>query len=239
MMEQQQQYSCYDCVNDNCLIRKYVSVDTMQPFIAQKNTFQCNQNQQFILEGAPVSGLYFIYAGSVKVFKQTTNTDSQIIRFSKNGEIVGHRGFGTSFVYDISATALTDTILCHFPTQMLIDMLHQTPPLMYDFMLFYADQLQKSEANAKRFTKMSVRDKVVNGLLFIYRKFGQTDGYFNITLSRKDIADFAGTSQEQAIRMISTLKKEGLLIAKAKKLGIPDLKKIEAGLNETGSFLEG
>lgn len=233
------QYTCYECVNHNCLINKYVQVESMQPFIAQKNTFHCKKNQQFILEGAPVNGLYFIYDGSVKVYKQTTNADSQIIRFSKYGEIVGHRGFGTSFVYDISASALSDTIMCHFSTQVIVDMLHQTPPLMYDFMLFYADQLQKSEANAKRFSKMSVRDKVVNGLLFIYRKFGQTDGYFNITLSRKDIADFAGTSQEQAIRMISALKKEGLLIAKAKRLGIPDLNKIEAGLNETGSFLEG
>ena len=37
----------------------------------------------------------------------------------------------------------------------------------------------------------TVRDKVINGLLFIKRKFGQSDGFFNLTLSRKDIAEFA------------------------------------------------
>jgi cAMP-binding proteins - catabolite gene activator and regulatory subunit of cAMP-dependent protein kinases len=232
-------YLCRECANTNCLIHRNVECETMQSYIDQKSTFTCKQNQQFILEGAPVNGLYFIYDGSVKVYKQITDSDSQIIRFSKNGEIVGHRGFGTSFVYDISASALTDTVLCHFATPVIVDMLHQNPPLMYDVMLFYADQLQKSEANARRFTRMSVRDKVINGLVFIYKKFGQTDGFFNITLSRKDIADFAGTSQEQAIRMISSLKKEGLLVAKAKRLGIPDLGKIESGLTESGSFLEG
>jgi DNA-binding IscR family transcriptional regulator len=39
-------------------------------------------------------------------------------------------------------------------------------------------------------------------------------------LSRRDIAEFAGTSTGQVIRVISTLKKEGLLIAKGKKPGM-------------------
>ena len=211
----------------------------MQTYIKQKSSFACQTGQQFILEGAPVSGLYFIYKGSVKVYKQTDEKNIQIIRFSKDGEIVGHRGFGTNYVYDISASALSNSVLCHFSTDVLIEMLHKTPELMFDFMLFYADQLQKSEANAKRFGKMTVRDKVINGLLFIKRKFGQSDGYFNLILSRKDIADFAGTSQEQVIRVISALKKEGLLITKGKKIGVPDIPKIEAELSEIGYFLEG
>lgn len=173
------------------------------------------------------------------VYKHTANTDSQIIRFSKDGEIVGHRGFGTSYVYDISASALSDTILCNSPTNILIDILHKAPPLMFDFMLFYADQLQKSEANAIRFAQMSVREKVINGLLFISHKFGQTDGLINIFLSRKDIADFAGTTTDQVIRVISSLKPEGLLISEGKSLGIPNVSLLEAQLNHLDPFLEG
>ena len=232
-------YNCYSCANDNCLIKKHIHEEAIKPYLEKKNTFACHKKQQFILEGAPVNGLYFIYEGCVKVYKQTANKDSQIIRFSKNGEIVGHRGFGTNYVYDISASALTDSVLCNFSSETLIDMLHKAPTLMFDFMLFYADQLQKSEANAKRFAQMSVREKVINGLLFIMQKFGQTDGFINITLSRKDIADFAGTSTDQVIRAISALKKEGLLRAKEKKLGIPDIEKFKHQIKETQYFLEG
>lgn len=231
--------NCETCENAGCIIKKHVEAQVLKPFLSKKHMFKCPKGQQFILEGAPVSGLYFIYEGAVKVYKRTAALESQIIRFSKNGEIVGHRGFATNYVYDISADALTDTVLCHFPSDDLIEMMHQHPPLMFDFMLFYADQLQKSEANAIRFGKMTVREKVVNGLLFIKKKFGQTDGFINIVLSRKDIADFSGTSQEQVIRTISTLKKEGLLVAKGKNLGIPDLPKFEAELTAGGYFLEG
>lgn len=230
---------CPACCNENCLIKKHSNLETVQPYLKLKNTFRCNNGQQFILEGAPVSGLYFIHSGFVKVYKHTANKDSQIIRFSKEGEIVGHRGFGTNYVYDISASALSDAILCNFTSEVLIEMLHKAPPLMFDFMLFYADQLQKSEANAKRFAQMSIREKVINGLLFIYRKFGQSEGYINIVLSRKDIADFAGTSMDQVIRVISALKKEGLLSVAGKKLGITDVPKFEAELNDIHYFLEG
>jgi CRP-like cAMP-binding protein len=235
----QKDFYCQSCTNTSCLIRKNIHDEAILPYLQKKNTFPCRKGQQFILEGAPVSGLYFIYQGSVKVYKQTAKANSQIIRFSKDGEIVGHRGFGTSYVYDISAAALTDSILCNFPTDVLIEMLHEAPPLMFDFMLFYADQLQKSEANAKLFAQMSVREKVINGLLFIEHKFGQTDGFINITLARKDIADFAGTSTDQVIRVISALKKEGLLVAKGKKLGIPNLATFKTQLKETQYFLEG
>lgn len=231
--------SCQNCKNKNCLINKHSANSEIKSFLEKKNTFRCHTDQQFILEGAPVNGLYFIYKGCVKVYKHTANLDSQIIRFSKEGEIVGHRGFGTNYVYDISASALSDTVLCNFSTEVLIEMLHKIPALMFDFMLFYADQLQKSEANAKRFAQMNVREKVINGLLFIERKFGQTDGVINITLSRKNIADFAGTSTDQVIRVISKLKKEGLLTAKGKKLGIPNIINFEKQLHETRYFLEG
>ncbi len=230
---------CTACNNENCLIKKHCYSEAVQPYLKLKNTFKCNKGLQFILEGAPVNGLYFIYRGDVKVYKHTANMDSQIIRFVKEGEIVGHRGFGTNFVYDISASALSDTYLCNFSTDVLIEMLHKEPPLMFDFMLFYADQLQKSEANAKLFGQMSVREKVVNGLLFIYRKFGQSEGYINIVLSRKDIADFAGISIDQVIRVISALKKEGLLVVSGKKLGIANLTRFEAELGDTHHFLEG
>lgn len=230
---------CSQCGNDLCLIKKHCQNKKLQTFLAAKNMFSCKAGQQFILEGSPVYGLYFIYQGVVKVHKNTQHSSTQIIRFSKAGEIVGHRGFGTSYVYDISASAIENTVLCNFSTAVIIEMLHKVPELMFDFMLFYADQLQKSEANAKHFARMSVREKVLSGLQFIANKFGQEQGFITVPLSRKDIADFAGISTDQAIRVISALKKEGILLIEGKKIGICPTNPTDAGSEVVSYYLEG
>ena len=98
-------------------------------------------------------------------------------------------------------------------------MLHEIPNLTFDLMLFYAEELNRSETKVRKFAQMTVREKVIDSFLYINRKFGQTDeGFFNIQLPRKDFADFAGTTEEQVIRIISSLKKENLLITKGKKI---------------------
>lgn len=214
---------CSSCTNESCLIKKHCLSDDALPFIEKKHTIHCKKSQQFILEGAPVYGLYFVYKGVVKVSQASTADRNQIIRFSTDGEIVGHRGFGTNYVYNVSASALEDTVLCNFSSEEFNEMLMTNPRLMYDFMLFYADQLQKSETNSKRFSQMTVREKVISAILLIEHKFGHDkDGFLNLTLSRKDIAEFAGTTEEQVIKVISTLKKEGLLRAKGKRIGVVD-----------------
>jgi len=57
-------------------------------------------------------------------------------------------------------------------------------------------------------------------------------------LSRKDFADSTGTAEEQLIRIISSLKKENLMIPAGKKLGILDMKLLKQEILEHNYFLE-
>jgi CRP-like cAMP-binding protein len=160
------------------------------------------------------------------------------VRFGHDGEIIGHRGFGTGKFSPISAVALEDTVLCNFTNDVLNDMMHHVPAVTYDMMLFYAEELNKSETKVKKFAQMTVREKVIDAFLYIRRKFGQPGDFFDIQLSRKDIAGFAGTTEEQVIRVISSLKKENLLRAQGKKLGIVDLDLLKKEISEHNFFLD-
>ena len=154
----------------------------------------------------------------------------------KEGEILGHRGFGTEQKYPIGAAALETTTLCNFSNQTLIDVLHKAPDLTFDLMLFYASELNNSETKGRKFAQMSVREKVIDAFLYIYKTFGQTDDYLNITLSRKDIADFAGTTEEQVIRAISGLKKDKLIHTEGKKIGISNHTALKKEVDEHNYF---
>lgn len=211
----------------------------MEKFLSERHTVKCKKSQQFILEGAPVHGLFFVKKGQVKVVKTGIYGREQILRFAHDGEIIGHRGFGTRKQYPIGALAINETILCNFTNDVLQKMLHEVPDLTFDLMLFYSEELNRSETKVRKFAQMTVREKVIDAFLYIHRKFGQTDeGYFNIQLPRKDYADFAGTTEEQVIRTISSLKKENLLRSKGKKLGIVDVKLLKKEISEHNYFLD-
>jgi CRP-like cAMP-binding protein len=217
---------CNSCNNENCFIKKHLHLDKMKPFLDKKNSFVCKKSHQFIIEGAPMQGLYFIKKGKVKTIKTGINGREQIVRFTKDGDTLGFRGFGTSKRYLIGAYALVDTVLCNFSNEVMLEILHTVPEFTYDLMLFYAEELNKSENNIRKIAHMNVRERVIDSLLYIHRKFGQTDGTIDIALSRKEIADFAGTTEEQVTRMISSLKKEQLIETTGKRIGLLNVTKL-------------
>ena len=57
---------CNSCLNENCLIKKHIHLDAMKQYVQKKHSFICKKGQQFIIEGSPIQGLYFIFDGKVK-----------------------------------------------------------------------------------------------------------------------------------------------------------------------------
>lgn len=232
----EEQTVCYTCPNENCFIKKHLHLEQMRQFILKKNSFVCKKTNQFITEGSPLQGLYFICSGKVKTVKTGINGREQIVRLTTNGDTIGFRGFGTSKRYLIGAYALEDTVLCNFSNETMLEILQKVPEFTYALMLFYADELNKSENNIRKIAHMNVRERVIDLLLYIHRKFGQINGLIDIELSRKEIADFAGTTEEQAIRILSSLKKEMLIKTVGKRIGILAIPQLRAEIMEHKYF---
>ena len=231
--------NCNTCANQNCLIKKNIALDSIQEFMEDRSTIVCKNGQQFVMEGAPTSGLFFMNKGKAKVLKTGIYGKEQILRFVNNGEIIGHRGFGIREKYSVGAVALEDSILCNFTDKTLKKMLKKIPELTYDLMLFYAYELNKTESKVKAIAQMSVREKVIDSLLYINRKFGcNHKGLLDLKLSRKEIAGFAGTTNEQVTRIISALKKEELIFTIGKRIGIVSVDQLRKEISEHNYFLD-
>ncbi|WP_299108499.1 Crp/Fnr family transcriptional regulator [uncultured Winogradskyella sp.] len=221
------------------MIKKNIALDSIQEFMEDRSTITCKNGQQFVMEGAPTNGLFFVNKGKAKVLKTGIYGKEQILRFVNDGEIIGHRGFGIREKYSVSAVALEDSVLCNFTDDTLKRMLKVIPELTYDLMLFYAYELNKTESKVKAIAQMSVREKVIDALLYINRKFGCNHrGLLDIKLSRKEIAGFAGTTNEQVTRVISVLKKEELIFTMGKRIGIVNVELLSKEISEHNYFLD-
>lgn len=228
---------CKSCSNLDCLIKKVSLESSVSELLKEKHTTHYKKGQHIIVQGAPIHGLHFVYNGIIKVSKEPEFGKEQIIRFAKEGEIIGHRGFGIGEIYNINGLAMSDTVMCSFNTDVMLNLLKTSSKLTFELMLFYADELNKSETRVTMLSQMTVREKVIDTILYLYRKFGQSDGNLNILVSRKEIADFAGTNDEQVIRVISNLKKENLLSTQGKNIGIPNVELLKKEISYNHFFL--
>lgn len=217
--------SCFMC--QNCL-------KEWQPAIALgKKNLKLKKGEVLFREGEPVTGVYFVYAGSVKVYKKWGEDKELIIRFAKNGAMVGHRGLGNNLVYPISAAALETTIVCFIDNKLFEATLKTNSGFASELLQFFAQELCESEKKMRNLVHMPVKNRVAEALLHLKELFGETEaGFINTELSRQDLASFTGATYETVFRMINELVKEKLITLSGKSIAIKNprgLKKLTAG----------
>lgn len=152
---------------ENCLICNYCTKDEKK-FIDNKKV----DTIYIIHQGHPVFGIYFICKGKVKVYKRGPRNKEQIIRLAKTGDILGHRGYGGELVYPIGARALEDSYIAFFENDLFIKISKNNALFSYNLMMFYADELKKSEMKVRNMGLMNFKEKVVDALLYIFSVYG-------------------------------------------------------------------
>lgn len=222
-------FSCIDCKNDNCFVKKFCSSEWISTLGKAKYTFVQKKGQYVFFEGNPVFGIYFIKEGKVKVTSSGSKNKEQIVRLANAGHILGHRGFGGDF-YPVSAVAMEETTLCFFENKILYDAFMENPKFTYGLMMFYSQELRKAEVRMKHLTQMNVREKTADALLFLMDTFGidKPTQTLNVVVSREEISEIAGTSVGQIIHNLSDLEKEKIIAKKGKLIQILDEGKLKS-----------
>ncbi len=212
--------TCFLC--RNCLKHWLPAVQ------ANKQNLDFKKGQKIFEERTAVKGIYFLFKGKVKVHRKWGKDKQIILHFAKEGDIVGYRGLGSQKIYPVSATALGDVTVCFIDIPFFETTLQANPRLTYTLMQFYANELQHAERRIGNLVHLDVKSRVAETLLMLKRDFGENEnGYINITLTKQDLASYAGTTYETFFRMITELAKEKIVHLSGKEIAIVKEKKLE------------
>jgi len=223
--------------NNNCDLKTcfmcQLTLKEWHPAIeSHKRNFIAKKGEVIIKEGDPVSGVYFVTSGNVKVHKQWGDKEL-ILRFANDGAIIGHRGISSSIsTYPISATALETTKLCFVDIDFFKTTIKVNQEFAYGLLMFYADELHASEKKMRNLALMSVKGRLAVAILGLRDQFGlDAEGFLNLALSRQDLAAFTGATYETVFRTMNELLVEKLIVVSGKQIGILN----EAGLTDLSS----
>jgi len=210
--------TCFLC--KNCLPEWKCAVSD------HKKNIYLKKNEVIFREGDPVTGIYFVLSGNVKVHKKWGKDKEVILRFASNGAIFGHRGL-MEMIYPISATALEESILCYFDLAFFEATLKVNHDFTYKLMMFFVKDLQESENKMRNLAHMSVKGRVAHAMILLEAQFGLTgDNFINVKLSRQDLASFTGATYETVFRVINELLNENIITIKDKYIKVTDKQKL-------------
>ncbi|MDB5285537.1 MAG: Crp/Fnr family transcriptional regulator [Mucilaginibacter sp.] len=208
--------SCFMC--QNCLAEWHPAI------AGNKTNLKVKKGDVIFKEGDPVTGIYFVYTGLVKVYKKWDTEKELIIRFAKEGAIFGHRGLGNNRTYPVSAAAMEAGVVCYISLEFFEATLKVNSNFTYQLLMFFADELRESERKMRNLAHMPVKGRVAEALVALQKQFGTNpEGFINISISRQDLASYSGATYETVFRMINELVNDGLISLSAKSIKINKL----------------
>jgi len=215
------------CNVSSCFLCSHCIPEWKELVAIKKRTLRFKKGEQLFSEGEKVTGIYFMYSGSAKVHKHWIDQKELIIRFTKAGDILGHRGLGTGDLYPVSATALEDSKACFISNSFLDTILKADHAFTYRLMQFYAAELQKAEMRMRNLALMEVKGRVAETLLELLAVFGTNKSkYISVPVMRQDIAAYAGTTYETVFKFLKMLTTAKIISASGKSIRINNADKL-------------
>jgi len=208
------------------------------PDLVQLDTYKINntykKGQMIFYEGNQSLGLYCINSGRVKLYKSLSNGSQQILRIAGPGDLLGYRSFFASENYHASAEVLEDSNICFIDPQVFFSILSKNPDLALTLIKKLARELRVAENLAVSITHKNARERMAELLLILKEAYGapvKKGIRIELKLSRLEMAEMIGCTQETSIRLLSDFKKEGLIGVQERSITLYDLQTL---LNEAG-----
>jgi len=178
-----------------------------------------------------------ILAGVVKLSKMLPDGRQQIVGLQFAPDFVG-RPFSQESA--LKAEAVTSTVLCTFPRNVLERMITDSPGLEHSLYLQALAELDDARDLLLTLGRKTARERVATFLLMIARHSprqdeageGEIAAEFELPLTRAEIADFLGLTIETVSRQLTKLKGSGVIrVEQNRRISVPEMELLEA---ETG-----
>jgi len=206
--------------------------------IIRKSTVTREEKKNTILfkEGFYPKGVYLVTRGLLKLYQVNKDGNNQIVDFCGTGELAGYRPVISNEPHPATAETLEDCIISYIPKKNFLEVLNRSPALSNRLLTTLSHEFSVWVNRVSIFTQQSIKENVALTLLLLEEKYGrnvQKGKPVVINISRKDFANYVGTTVETLVRILRTFKDEKLISAKGRSIIILDRERLALKLGET------
>ena len=206
------------------LVAKNDGLTELKKLIQERKTRQFKKNQVIYYEGDKGYGLYLVISGRIKTIKQVNDGRELMTGMYTTDDYLGIHAILSNEAYADTATALEDCQLCLIPKDQLDELLNLYPEVARAFIKLLANDIREKEEQLLQLAYHSVRKKMAEAILRIYRQ--QDSAEMSFKISREDLAAMAGMATETVSRTLADFKDEGLIEKKGGTIIILDTERL-------------
>lgn len=178
-------------------------------------------------EGTRITGPYIVCEGALKIYKTGLDGREQIIRFAKEGDLIGFRSIITDEQACTTAEVLQDAVLLYMNGEVLLSLLRKSPEFSMSMLKLSCKELGESNKFLTNLSQKSVRERLAEVLLIIMDTFELApDKSLRVTLTREELANMVGTATESVIRLLSEFKADKLIELNGRNIKILNVPKL-------------
>lgn len=191
-----------------------------------------HEGESLFHEGGTAEGLYFVRAGTFKVFRTGEDGYEQVLGFAGRGELLGFDAVGLRH-YTNEAVALEESSVYVVLLQDYFSVNPRIPELDGAVFRAVSAALQQSGEMAEMMAAVAAETRLARFLLQLSRRMaasGQSASRLHLRMGRRDIASYLGVAHETVSRSFTSLVATGLVSVNNRDVEILDM----AGLREFG-----
>lgn len=216
---------CSDCVL-RTLMFQYTSEEEALAICKSKIQKVVMKGETIVSQGEPIKNFFYIKDGLVKLYRQFQNEkDTQIICLALPYDYVSLLTVFHDSEYRYSMAALEDTTVCILPIDFVKNIIRNNGPLGMGF-------LEKSSLSTDRIINnyITINGRNLRGrIAFILLDFADRvyhRDFFELPVSRKEVAQLIGMTTENVIRILSEFRQEKIIRINGKEIEILDKKRL-------------
>lgn len=181
-------------------------------------------NHELFKEGSVPNMVFILKKGKVKIFQTTENGDEQIVYIYEPGDIFGYRPLLCNERHPVTARTLEESVLVCIPRSRFQELLEISPILSRILLRNLSSEFSVWINYITTFAQYSVKERLALSLLILTEKYKKSKDskLTEISLSRKDLASFAGTSIETVARMLTKFKNDKIIRIRKRNILVTD-----------------
>lgn len=181
--------------------------------IAKNRTYR--QGTHIFMQGDPLTNVYFIYSGKVKIYRTDVHGREQIVNVLKAGEMFPHQGFFRDDDYPAHAEVIQDSILIYIPIKSFEQFLITNPEICIKIFRVLGNKLVDLQNRLEEKMLYNTYEQIILLLIRLSKNHGEQINAEQVRITtqftNRDLANMIGSSRETVSRTLTQLKKQDLV----------------------------